>query len=41
MDIIFQLEKVHDLVNEMLPKGLLAEANPERVLSALINKKRV
>ncbi|ORX54583.1 putative AP-4 complex subunit sigma-1 [Hesseltinella vesiculosa] len=38
MDIVFQLEKVHMIVDELLPKGILGETNSGRVLKLLGNQ---
>ncbi|KAI8086144.1 clathrin assembly complex, small subunit [Halteromyces radiatus] len=36
LDLVFQLEKVHMILEEILPKGLLGEANQDRILSPAI-----
>ncbi|KAI8343091.1 AP4 complex subunit sigma putative [Chlamydoabsidia padenii] len=35
LDIVFQLEKVHMLMDELLPKGIMVESNQERIQAPL------
>ncbi|ORZ17095.1 AP4 complex subunit sigma putative [Absidia repens] len=35
LDFVYQLEKVHMIMEEILPKGILGESNQERILEPL------
>ncbi|SAM06032.1 hypothetical protein [Absidia glauca] len=35
LDIVFQLEKVHMIMEELLPRGIMVESNQERILAPL------
>ncbi|CAO3612563.1 unnamed protein product [Cunninghamella blakesleeana] len=36
LDLLFQLEKVHMIIEELLPKGIVGETSQERILSPFL-----
>ncbi|CAO3643670.1 unnamed protein product [Cunninghamella echinulata] len=36
LDLLFQLEKVHMIIEELLPKGIIGETSQERILSPFL-----